>query len=100
MAQAPDSGERYALFWDQVRRQLEGAGYNRDNINFFVTDRPSEAYVYIVSYAFPLPSLPLVRADCHKTYSDFYQSLRAGHTEAERNRIPLHLSKEWEGRFD
>jgi hypothetical protein len=93
------SGEPYASFVAKVRDKLHSMDYDDGHIEILRTGKPWEVYLYLVSYAFPLASLPDVRNEYHAAYYSFYQALRRS-TKADKSMIPLHLSKEWEGKFD
>lgn len=96
---AERNGEPYASFIQKVKGKLRALGYDDGHIEVLSTGKPWEVYLYLVSYAFPLSSLPEVTNEYHKAYYDFYQELRRSH-RPDSSRIPLHLSKTWEGRFD
>jgi hypothetical protein len=93
-------GGIYEEFIDEVRKRLTGLGYNVQEISVQPTEKPWEVYLYLVSYSFPLPALPVVANECHKSYFDFYQALREDQIGEARYHIPLHLSKLWEGKFE
>lgn len=93
-------GPVYESFIDEVRQRLIGLGYIVQDISVQPTEKPWEVYLYLVSYAFPLPALPIVTTDCHKAYFDFHQALRYAQIGEKRYHIPLHLSTAWEGKFE
>jgi hypothetical protein len=93
-------GPLYEGFIDEVRQRLIGLGYIVQDISVQPTEKPWEVYLYLVSYAFPLPALPIVKTDCHKAYFDFHQALRYAQIGEKRYHIPLHLSAAWEGKFE
>jgi hypothetical protein len=90
--------EPYTSFIQLIKEQLQDKEYYQ--IDVHSTGKPWEVYLYLVSYALPLPSLRLVTNQCHNAYYDFYKALRAGQVGQQEHRIPLHLSKQWEGKFD
>jgi Tubulin like len=96
---AERNGEPYASFIQKVKGKLHALGYDDGHIEVLSTNKPWEVYLYLVSYAFPLSSLPEVTNEYHNAYYDFYQELRRSN-RPDSSRIPLHLSKTWEGRFD
>lgn len=100
MAKDPKRDGVYRRFYEDVCNRLVAGGYNRDHINPCLDDRrSSEVSLYIASYAFPLPALPVVKKECHQAYYDFYRAQVAGQVGEQRNHISLHLSKRWEGKF-
>lgn len=96
---AENSVEPYASFIRKVRDKLHALGYDDGHIEVLSTGKPWEVYLYLVSYAFPLPSLPEVTSEYHNAYYSFYHDLRRS-KKLDESQIPLHLSKEWEGKFD
>lgn len=90
----------YNNFIAEVQQQLAAMSYPLQQVNIQSTGKPWEVYLYLVCYAFPLPSLPIVVTDCHKAYWDFYKKFREQRIGEKRNHIPLHLSKAWEGKFE
>ncbi len=64
------------------------------------TANPSEIYLYLSDFAFSLPLLPIVEHDAHTTYWDFYDKLNQTGAGNAQQLIPLHLSKQWEGKFE
>jgi hypothetical protein len=94
---AQKDGSPFNTFIEKVTQLLQSKKYGdfrRNEIEFLETGKPWEAYLYIVSYAFPLPTLPVVSSECHKAYYDFYK------TASSKDYIPLHLSTAWEGRLE
>jgi hypothetical protein len=89
--------EPYRGFITKVKDILSSRGFRL--FNALPTGVPSEIYLYLVSYAFALPSITTIREQCHKAYYDFYESLK-GRQTVGKNQIPLHLSNQWDGLFD
>ncbi|MGA3099257.1 MAG: hypothetical protein ABSF25_22595, partial [Bryobacteraceae bacterium] len=88
-------------FIDDVRNQLKNRMSLRDDeISVDPTGKPYEVYLYIVVYAFPLPALRIVTGECHEAYRDFYRSVGAQNSADAKLQIPVHLSRQWEGKFD
>jgi hypothetical protein len=83
-------------FKEEVKKHLQAKmGLSEREIDVEATGKPYEVYLYMVVYAFPLSSLPVVTRDCHTAYHDFYRTL-----SSQRSQIPLHLDVRWEGKFD
>ena len=96
---ASTQGAVHEAFAEQVRRHL----ISKIGIADLVvqsTGRPWEAYLYLVTYAFPLASLPVVSKDCRAAYNSFYRALTENRVNEQRYHIPLHLDAAWEGKFD
>jgi len=70
-------------------------------VSVLKSTRKSELFLYTVSYAFPLPSVPVVADSCHDAYYAFYRDLRENRQFGKLYyQIPLHLDKRWEGKFE
>jgi len=93
---AQKEGKTYTDFIKTVQKHLPTKFVLQD-ANIFPTGRPTEVYLYTVTYAFPLPSLPTITNQCHEAYYSFY---RATNIKNKTNNIPLHNDKRWEGQFD
>jgi len=90
------SGSQDEAFIEDVKKHLVAKmGMSDRDIDVQPTGKPYEVYLYMVVYAFPLSSLPVVTRDCHTAYHDFYRTL-----SSQRNQIPLHLDSRWEGKFE
>lgn len=104
IAEKEETGDVYRTFINGMKEKLNARGYAADAVRVLYTGDPTQVYVYVISYAFPLPSLTTVSYDCHKAYYDFYHAVGTGQIGAqggqEYQKIPLHLSWEWEGKFD
>lgn len=88
-------------FIEDVRKQLVAKmGLSDTDITVQPTGKPSEVYLYMVVYAFPLSSLPVVTRDCHTAYHDFYRALTGQRIADQKHQIPLHLDARWEGKFE
>ena len=88
-------------FIDDVTKQLVAKmGLSATDISVQPTGKPSEVYLYMVVYAFPLSSLPVVTRDCHTAYHDFYRALASQRITDAKHQIPLHLDARWEGKFE
>ena len=96
---AENNVEPYASFIRKIKDKLHALEYDDGHIEVLSTGKPWEVYLYLVSYAFPLPSLPDVTNEYHTAYYDFYHAMRRS-SKRDQSQIPLHLSKEWEGKFD
>ncbi|MEK7751462.1 MAG: tubulin-like doman-containing protein, partial [Acidobacteriota bacterium] len=94
------TGEPYARFIQEIRNRLAARGFSNHDIIVQDTGKPWEVYLYVVTYAFPLPALTAVTADCQDAYNKFYGDLVANRVQQQRHQIPLHLSSRWEGKFD
>jgi hypothetical protein len=97
LATRPADDPRCREFVHDVRRELVDLGIDR--VELAVTGKPWEVCLYIVTYAFPLPALPIVR-ECGRAYRDFYRSVEDQRIEGGGLNIPLHLSREWEGQLE
>jgi hypothetical protein len=95
-----DEGSPYAEFVEKVKQRLVSLGYAAKDIQVRETDKPWEVYLYLITYAFPLASLPIVTTECHGAYFSFYKALREDQIGDRKYHIPLHLSAGWEGKFD
>jgi hypothetical protein len=97
LASRPVDDPKYREFVNDVTKELVDLGIGAPELA--VTGRPWEVYLYTVAYAFPVPALPIVR-ECGRAYKDVYRGIVAQHPGQGRLNIPLHLSKEWEGKFE
>jgi hypothetical protein len=90
-----------AAFTEDVRNKLKSkVSLKPTEISVHPTGKPYEVYLYIVVYAFPLPALKIVTNECHKAYRDFYRALGNQSITEAKHQIPLHLSSQWEGKFE
>jgi hypothetical protein len=94
----PDA-EPYRSFVGELMQQLEGIKGITFDVQKIATGRPDEIYLYTSAHAFALPALPIVSRECHDAYAKFYTKL-ADSQVGGQTAIPLHLSTQWEGRFD
>lgn len=93
---AQQAGKTYSDFIEAVHKHLPKKFILKDE-DVFQTGRPTEVYLYTVTYAFPLPSLPTISNQCHDAYYSFY---RATNIKDKKNYIPLHNDRRWEGQFE
>jgi len=91
------TGDEYQKLIKDVTNKLNSFGYSEIQIR--ETNNPSEVYLYTVCYAFPIANIPLIFNQCHEAYYEFYRNLRQGQVLEEKNKIPLHINKTWEGKF-
>jgi hypothetical protein len=71
------------------------------------TGDPSCISLYVIRYAFPLPTIATVKSDCGPKYAQFYRELRAGSRKVQGgakeevyySEIPLHMAREFEGQL-
>jgi hypothetical protein len=94
------TGEPYAKFIQEIRTKLTARGFANHDIIVQDTGKPWEVYLYVVTYAFPLPALTVVTSDCQDAYNEFYRDLVENRVQQQRHQIPLHISSRWEGKFD
>lgn len=96
----PDGGaDRGREFAGHVKDALAAQGYSDP----FVLDTGDRSAIYLstVNYAFPLAMMDTVTGDCHDAYYAFYRDLwryKAG--SKAFCKVPLHIDRRWEGRFD
>ena len=95
LAIPPEQDPQYREFVEEVSKQLM-ASLGVERLEPALTDRPWEVYLYIVAYAFPTPTLPIVR-ECSQAYRDVYRAIV---DEKQQFPVPLHLSTAWEGRLE
>jgi hypothetical protein len=94
----PRTDGPYERFVTEVTELLKARDYQ--NVVALPTDDPTQIYLFVESYAFPLAAVDFVVGECHNAYYKFYTDLRKSAIKDERFQIPLHLSKQWEGEFD
>lgn len=95
-----DNNEDRQKFVQAVKNALQANDFSVNDILEQENFNKGEIYLYTVNYAFPLPRMPLVSTVCHSTYYSFYSDLRRNQVGAKTNRIPVHIDRRWEGRFD
>jgi len=87
----------YSDFIRELKNKLTALGFEEPSEQ--ATDDPTSVQLLIETYAFPLPTADIIVRDCHEAYYNFYHS-GAAQFQKQKNKIPLHLRKEWEGEFE